>query len=80
MNALRQYTTVKDNVIHLHLPDEFNGQEVEIIILSVNSKNEKDALRARWEAFLAGMPEPSISEEELMEEVNAERATRYGAA
>lgn len=78
MNAVRQYTIVKNNLIELHLPDEFNGQEVEVIVLSVHSKNEKTALRVRWEDFLADMPEPSISEEEILSEVNETRAARYG--
>lgn len=39
--TIRQYATVRDNKIVIHLPDEWIGKEVEILIVK-NDKGKKN--------------------------------------
>ena len=39
MEAIRQIVKVKNNKITITLPEDFNSEEVEVIILSTNDKN-----------------------------------------
>lgn len=41
MNALRTVQQVHDGQIHLHLPKQFWGQQVEIIVLSAAQQEER---------------------------------------
>ena len=40
MQALRQIVSVRDNFIHVVLPDDFKADTVEIIVLPVKEQNK----------------------------------------
>jgi hypothetical protein len=40
MQALRQIVNVKDNMLHIVLPDDFKADKVEIIVLPVKEQNK----------------------------------------
>jgi hypothetical protein len=40
MQALRQIVNVKDNFLHIVLPDDFKADKVEIIVLPVKEQNK----------------------------------------
>ena len=42
MKALRQFLKVKNHSINIHLPDDFNAKEVEVIILPLEEQVTKD--------------------------------------
>lgn len=57
MEAIRQYVTVKNHQINITLPDDFNAEEVEVIILP---KQDDFELTDEMVAFLeARLNEPS---------------------
>jgi len=39
MTALREYTTIQNNMITLQLPEEFNNKDVEVIIIAKAADN-----------------------------------------
>jgi hypothetical protein len=39
MEAIRKLVTVKDNIIHIELPANYNNQTVELIILRADEKS-----------------------------------------
>lgn len=41
MKALRQILKVKNHSINIHLPDDFNAEEVEVIILPLKEQKTK---------------------------------------
>ena len=42
MKALRQFLKVKNHSINIHLPDDFNAKEVEVIILPLEEQVTKE--------------------------------------
>ena len=42
MKALRKITKVKDKRLVINLPDDFNEDQVEVIIMPVNEEDEND--------------------------------------
>lgn len=69
MEAIRQFVKVKNGQVNVVLPDDFNAEEVEIIILPASKKYEIpqwqiDEVRRRRASFAIN-PESAVSEAEL---------------
>lgn len=47
MEAIRKIQTVKNGRVHLHLPEQFWGQQVEIIVLSTAHQKKSTAPEER---------------------------------
>ncbi len=47
MEAIRKIETVKDGQVHLQLPKQFWGQEVEIIVLSAPQQVAQSTIRKK---------------------------------
>ena len=44
MQALRQIVNIKDNLLQVILPADFNAEKVEVIVLPIEEKNKSDKL------------------------------------
>ena len=53
MKALRKITKVKDKRLVINLPDDFNEDQVEVIIMPVNEEDENDFWTKPSESSLA---------------------------
>lgn len=71
MEAIRQFVKVKNNQINITLPETFNADEVEVIILSKNVKEYEipqwqiDEVRERTEKYLKN-PESATDIEDFI--------------
>jgi hypothetical protein len=77
MEAIRQFVKVKNNQINITLPEFFNAEEVEVIILSKNKKEYEipqwqiDEVRERTEKYLKN-PESATDIEDFLKEIEDE--------
>jgi len=73
MEAIRQFVTVKDNQINITLPDDFNAEEVEVIILSSSKEYQIpqwqiDEVRERTEEYFKN-PKIALDFDEAIKEI-----------
>jgi hypothetical protein len=64
MNALRTVQQVHDGQIHLHLPKQFWGQQVEIIVLSAVQQEDRQEAAASLRGCLRQYADPSLASQE----------------
>uniref|UniRef100_UPI00404B9B9A hypothetical protein n=1 Tax=Flavobacterium sp. TaxID=239 RepID=UPI00404B9B9A len=76
MEAIRQFVKVKNHQVNITLPDEFNAEEVEVIILK-NSKEYQipqwqiDEVRERTKNYLKN-PASATSYDDFLKEIENE--------
>jgi hypothetical protein len=73
MEAIRQTVKVKNHKINITLPDDFNADEVDVIILPSSAKYEIpqwqiDEVRERTKKYLKN-PEIALDFDEAMKEI-----------
>lgn len=76
MEAIRQFVTVKNHQINITLPDDFNAEEVEVIILSSSKEYQIpqwqiDEVRERTEKYLKD-PSSAQDIDEFLKELDSE--------
>lgn len=64
MNALRTLKQVQNGQIHLHLPKQFWGQQVEIIVLSVAQHEGREEAGTSLRGCLRQYADPSLVAQE----------------
>lgn len=64
MNALRTLKQVQNGQIHLHLPKQFWGQQVEVIVLSVAQEEECEEADFSLRGCLRQYANPSLAAQE----------------
>lgn len=64
MNALRTQQQVQDGQIHLHLPKQFWGQQVEIIVLAVAQHEGRKESGTSLRGCLRHCADPSLAAQE----------------
>lgn len=64
MNALRTLKQVQNGQIHLHLPKQFWGQQVEIIVLSVAQEEKRKEAGTSLRGCLRQYANPSSAAQE----------------
>ena len=76
MEAIRQTVKVINHKIHITLPDNFNADEVDVIILPSSTRYEipqwqKDEVRERTEKYLKN-PESATDIDDFLKEIENE--------
>lgn len=76
MEAIRQTVKVKNHTIHITLPDTFNAEEVDIIIMPSSAKYEIpqwqiDEVRERTKKYLKN-PESTTDIDDFLREIENE--------
>jgi hypothetical protein len=76
MEAIRQFIKVKNRQINIVLPDDFNSDEVEVIILPSSQENETpqwhiDEVRKRTSEYLKN-PEMALDFDKVIREIENE--------
>lgn len=71
MEAIRETVHVTSSILHLHLPDEFNDRDVEVIVLptelpdiSGTEQRRRPAPRLAATKIVGDIEQPVVSEEE----------------
>lgn len=64
MEAIREIQTVKDGEVHLQLPKQFWGQDVEIIVLAINQSSTSPEAKKSLRGALKGYANPALQEKE----------------
>ena len=60
MEAIRKIQTVKDGQLNISLPEQFWGQEVEIIILASPKQNQRTSQKKSLRGCLRDYAEPKL--------------------
>lgn len=76
MEAIRQFVTVKNHQINITLPDDFNAEEVEVIILPKQNdfqipQWQVDQVRERTEKYLKN-PSSAQDIDDFLKEIEGE--------
>ncbi|WP_155958914.1 hypothetical protein [Flavobacterium limnosediminis] len=76
MEAIRQFVTVKNHQINITLPDDFNAEEVEVIILPKHNdfqipQWQVDQVRERTEKYLKN-PSSAQDIDDFLKEIEGE--------
>ncbi|MEO5599424.1 MAG: hypothetical protein ABIR06_00720 [Cyclobacteriaceae bacterium] len=76
MEAFRKIVTIKDNVLRVVLPDQYNNTQVELIILPAGTEDVTTQVqdsKTDYYAKFYGTMKSNLSQEELDKKLNALR-------